>query len=105
MDPRAARRQQLRVNRMTRILCTLALLLLSSGLTAQAAVPSTATLSTDTTHAVWPKEDGSGFWLSTRSSPAAEWAQPREISVRGLAGTPVFSPDGQKIAFENARGG
>lgn len=87
------------------ILSTLALLLLTAGLTAQAAVPSTAILSNDTHHAVWPKEDGSGFWLSTRSSPAAEWAQPREISVRGLVGNPVFSPDGQKIAFENARGG
>jgi dipeptidyl aminopeptidase/acylaminoacyl peptidase len=86
-------------------LSTLALLLPAAGLTAQAGVPGTAVLSADSHRAAWPKEDGSGFWISTRSSPTVEWAPPQQIVVRGIVGNPVFSPDGQKIAYENARGG
>ena len=78
--------------------------LMAMGLSAHAAPPRTATVSADGTHAVWPKEDGSGYWISERSSHA-DWAAPHEISIRGLVGTPVFSPNGKRIAFENPRGG
>jgi dipeptidyl aminopeptidase/acylaminoacyl peptidase len=82
-----------------------ALLLFTISFASPAPVPTTALLSLDGSHAVWPKEDGSGFWFSARSSPAGACSVPQEISVRGIVGKPVYSPDGQKIAFENARGG
>ena len=68
-------------------------------------MPRTATLSADGTHAAWPNENGSGFWISERGSRATDWAPPQEISIRGVVGNPVFSPDGRRIAFENSRGG
>jgi dipeptidyl aminopeptidase/acylaminoacyl peptidase len=73
-------------------------------LNVHAAKPRTAIVSADGTHAVWPKDDGSGFWVSERGSHA-DWAPPREVSIRGLVGTPVFSADGKRIVFENPRGG
>lgn len=81
---------------------TLAMMLL--GLPSHAAPPGTAVLSADGTHAVWPKDDGSGFWLCERNAHA-DWAAPHEISIRGVVGAAVFSPDGKQIAFENPRGG
>ena len=86
-------------------------------LAARSAPPHTAILSADGTHAVWPKDDGSGFWFSERSretasgstatnaSGSVDWSAPAQISIRGLAANPVFSPDGRRIAFENPRGG
>ena len=100
-----------RLQRRARRAVTAAMATLFATLAANSAPPRTAILSADGTHAVWPKDDGSGFWVSERShetangSAPADWSAPVEISIRGLAANPVFSPDGRKIAFENLRGG
>ena len=65
--------------------------------------PANATLSPNGL-AVWPKENGAGFWFAERAGDG-KWTRPRQISVRGVVRTPVFSPDGKKVAFENLRGG
>jgi dipeptidyl aminopeptidase/acylaminoacyl peptidase len=65
--------------------------------------PAGATLSPSGMRAAWPKENGAGFWIAERAG--AKWTRPGQISVRGLVSTPVFSPDGQRLAFENLRGG
>ncbi len=70
-----------------------------------AGVPANALLSPDGKRAVWMKEDGSGFWLANRTAPGGAWGQPGEIAIRGVVRSPVFSPDGSKLAFENPRGG
>ncbi len=68
------------------------------------AVPANAVISPDGQRAVWTKENGSGFWLAERK-PGGEWTLTRDIAIRGVVRNPVFSPDGRKFAFENARGG
>jgi dipeptidyl aminopeptidase/acylaminoacyl peptidase len=69
-----------------------------------ASVPSNALISPDGKRSVWPKEDGAGFWYAERNAGGA-WSNPAEIAIRGVVRSPVFSPDGGKLAFENARGG
>jgi dipeptidyl aminopeptidase/acylaminoacyl peptidase len=69
------------------------------------AVPSNALVSPDGNRSVWMKEDGSGFWLAERTTPHGTWGHLREVAIRGVVRSPVFSPDGSKLAFENARGG
>lgn len=91
------------VLRLLQALVTLAFAVLST--TVCAAPPAIATLSADGTRALWPKEDGSGFLVSEKIRGAADWTPPREISVRGLVGSPVFAPNGRRVAFENPRGG
>lgn len=69
-------------------------------------VPSHAVVSPNGRRAVWAKEDGSGFWLAERPAPSGGWGQPKSLlSIRGAVRNPVFSPDGQRLAFENPRGG
>jgi dipeptidyl aminopeptidase/acylaminoacyl peptidase len=69
-----------------------------------AAVPSNALISPDGKRSVWVKEDGAGFWYAGRSAGGA-WSNPAQITIRGVVRSPAFSPDGNKLAFENARGG
>jgi dipeptidyl aminopeptidase/acylaminoacyl peptidase len=68
-------------------------------------VPSNALISPDGKRSVWTKEDGSGFWLAERATPAGTWGHLAEVAIRGVVRSPVYSPDGSKLAFENARGG
>jgi WD40-like Beta Propeller Repeat len=72
---------------------------------ALSAAESNAVISPDGTHAVWTKEDGSGFWWAQRRASGRDWSARKEISIRGVIHRPVFSPDSSKLAFENARGG
>lgn len=63
-----------------------------------------ATVAPGGQRAIWTDEDHSGFWVSERT--AGKWSPARHfVSVRGLVRAPVFSPDGQRLAFENVRGG
>jgi len=56
--------------------------------------------------AIWPDQDHAGFWTAERTSATSGWSAPRHfLSVRGVVRAPVFSPDGQRFAFENLRGG
>jgi dipeptidyl aminopeptidase/acylaminoacyl peptidase len=65
---------------------------------------SNALISPDGKRSVWTKQDGSGFWVAERNADGG-WANPTEISIRGVVRSPAISPDGKKFAFENARGG
>ena len=67
-------------------------------------LPSNALISPDGKRSVWAKQDGAGFWYAERSAGGA-WANPAQIAIRGVVRSPAFSPDGSKLAFENARGG
>ena len=69
-----------------------------------AAVPSDALISPDGKRSVWVREDVAGFWYAERSAGGA-WSNPVQIAIRGVVRSPAFSPDGNKLAFENARGG
>jgi dipeptidyl aminopeptidase/acylaminoacyl peptidase len=69
-----------------------------------AAFPSNALISPDGKRSVWTKEDGAGFWYAERNAGGA-WSNPAAIAIRGVVRSPTFSPDGGKLAFENARGG
>jgi dipeptidyl aminopeptidase/acylaminoacyl peptidase len=75
------------------------------GSNSNVSVPSHALISPDGNRSVWIKEDGSGFWLAERRTPGGEWVPAKDISIRGVVRSPVFSPDGRSFAFENARGG
>jgi dipeptidyl aminopeptidase/acylaminoacyl peptidase len=79
----------------------------NSGTAAEAAINprADAALSPNGLRAVWPKEDGAGFWSAERSTTDGKWMRLLEIRVRGLIRNLVFSPDGNKVAFENLRGG
>jgi dipeptidyl aminopeptidase/acylaminoacyl peptidase len=102
LEAAAGRRMQARA---ARALCAFAATVLVWVAAQAAPPPTTAVISPDGTRAVWPKDDGSGFWLSEHGPHAADWTSPHELSIRGLAANPVFSPDGKRIAFENPRGG
>ena len=66
--------------------------------------PSSAALSADALRAAWVSDDHRSVLSAMRSSPTAEWAAPdRLLTTRGTVGTIVFSPDGKRIAYENAR--
>ncbi|HEY2533553.1 MAG TPA: hypothetical protein VGJ20_37430, partial [Xanthobacteraceae bacterium] len=58
--------------------------------------PASATLSPNGLRAVWQKENGAGFWFAERAGDG-KWTRPRQIGVRGVVRTPVFSPDGNKL--------
>jgi len=68
------------------------------------AVPADALLSHNGGRAIWPMDNGAGYWFSERQ-PDGAWSTPRNFEMRGLVRDPVFSPDGEKLAFENRRGG
>ncbi len=69
-----------------------------------ASLPSNALISPDGKRSVWAKQDGAGFWYAEIRAGGA-WSNPGEIAIRGVVRSPAFSPDGSKLAFENARGG
>jgi dipeptidyl aminopeptidase/acylaminoacyl peptidase len=70
------------------------------------AIPIRAVISADGRRAIWTDKDQSGFWAAERESVARPWGVPEHVvSVRGVVRSAVFSPDGQKLAFENVRGG
>src|SRR5271170_1830755 len=87
------------------ILCSSTSLVLAAGTSSDITLSPNAVISADGERSVWAKQDGSGFWVAERSTPSGVWAKPTEIAIRGVARNPVFSPDGKKFAFENARGG
>lgn len=69
------------------------------------AMPADAIRSADGNRAIWLNDDRSGVWLSERDTTGG-WSAPRlAFTIRGAVRGAVFSPDGQKLAFENARGG
>lgn len=66
--------------------------------------PASATLSPDALRAAWASEDRRSLLSATRSGPSGDWTAPdRLLSTRGTIGKIVFSPDGRRIAYEDAR--
>ena len=72
--------------------------------TVPAPLPAGALVSPLGQRAIWPLKDGSGFGVVDQL-PDGGWSSPRQVRVRGVVRTPVFSPDGRYLAFENVRGG
>ena len=73
---------------------------------AEAGLPAGALTSPDGLRAIWPTDDHAGFQLAERKSAGDRWSPPRHLlTVRGVVGSAIFSPNGQKLAFENLRGG
>lgn len=71
-----------------------------------AALPVGAVISPNGRRAIWADKEHSGFWAAERESVASPWGAPEHVvSMRGVVRSAVFSPDGQKLAFENVRGG
>lgn len=68
-------------------------------------MPADAIRSADGNRAIWLNDDHNGVWLAERDT-AGGWSAPRiAFTIRGAVRDMVFSPDGRKLAFENARGG
>ncbi len=74
--------------------------------TAATSVPTDALRSPGGERAVWPNEERNGLWLAERDAATGNWSVPRiAFTIRGGVRNPVFSPDGNALAFENPRGG
>lgn len=67
--------------------------------------PATGTVeSPDGTRSVWASADAKSVFGATRPRGAAEWGTPdRLLTIRGTVRNFVFSPDSQRVAFENPR--
>jgi dipeptidyl aminopeptidase/acylaminoacyl peptidase len=65
---------------------------------------ASASLSPDGLRAAWASDDRRSLLSATRSGSSGDWAAPdRLLSTRGTIGKIVFSPDGRRIAYEDAR--
>lgn len=71
---------------------------------APASVPADAVMAPDGAKAAWPTDDHAGFWFVLRETGSG-WSAPGRFLLRGVVRNPVFSPDGQRLAFGNLRGG
>jgi dipeptidyl aminopeptidase/acylaminoacyl peptidase len=67
--------------------------------------PATGTVeSPDGTRSVWASADAKSLFAATRPRAGADWGTPdRLLTIRGTVKNVVFSPDSQRIAFENSR--
>ena len=66
--------------------------------------PASASLAPDGLRAAWASDDRRSLLCATRSGPSGDWTAPdRLLSTRGTIGRIVFSPDGRRIAYEDAR--